>query len=90
MVTAGAALEERLAKPTDLINTSPGVIRFGARVIDEAKGHNYGTLTFEDVIVKSSNVGAIKIGLNVGAERLSAYVHAVRVRGSHLAGRLRR
>ena len=74
VVTAGAALEERLARPTDLINTSPGVIRFGSRVIDEAKGHNYGTLTFEDVIVKSSNIGAIRIGLKLGGERLSAYV----------------
>ena len=74
IVTAGAALEEKIARPTDLINTSPGVIRFGARVIDEAKGHNYGTLTFEDVIVKSSNVGAIKIGLGLGAERLGSYV----------------
>ena len=74
IVTAGAALEEKIARPSDLINTSPGVIRFGARVIDEAKGHNYGTLTFEDVIVKSSNVGAIKIGLGLGAERLSSYV----------------
>ena len=74
VVTAGAALEEKLARPSDLINTSPGVIRFGARVIDEAKGHNYGTLTFEDVIVKSSNVGAIKIGLRLGAARLSSYV----------------
>jgi cell division protein FtsI (penicillin-binding protein 3) len=74
VVTAGAALEEHVARPTDLIHTSPGVMRFGSRVIDEAKGHNYGTLTFEEVIVKSSNVGAIKIGLQVGAERLSAYV----------------
>jgi cell division protein FtsI (penicillin-binding protein 3) len=73
-VTAGAALEERLFRTTDLINTSPGVIRFGSRVIDEAKGHNYGTLTFEDVIVKSSNIGAIKIGLKLGADRLSSYV----------------
>ncbi len=74
IVTAGAALEEKIARPSDLIHTSPGVIRFGARVIDEAKGHNYGTLTFEDVIVKSSNIGAIKIGLELGAERLSSYV----------------
>jgi cell division protein FtsI (penicillin-binding protein 3) len=73
-VTAGAALEEKLAAPTDLINTSPGVIRIGARVIKEAKGHNYGTLTFEDVIVKSSNVGAITIGRQLGADRLSSYV----------------
>jgi cell division protein FtsI (penicillin-binding protein 3) len=74
IVTAGAALEEKIARPSDLVYTSPGVIRFGARVINEAKGHNYGTLTFEDVIVKSSNVGAIKIGLQLGAERLSSYV----------------
>jgi cell division protein FtsI (penicillin-binding protein 3) len=74
IVTAGAALEEHVATPGDLINTSPGVIRFGSRVIDEAKGHNYGTLTFEDVIVKSSNVGAIKIGLKLGPERLASWV----------------
>ena len=75
-VTAAAALEEKLAKPSDLIHTSPGRIRLGARVIDEAKGHDYGTLTFEDVIVKSSNVGAVKIGLDLGPERLRKYVEA--------------
>ena len=74
IVTVGAALEERLARPTDLIHTSPGVIRFGARVIDEAQGHNYGTLSVEEVVVKSSNVGAIKIGLKLGPEILSSYV----------------
>ena len=31
-------------------------------------------LSFTDVIVKSSNVGAIKVGLKLGAERLGAYV----------------
>jgi cell division protein FtsI (penicillin-binding protein 3) len=74
IVTAGAALEEKLASANDLIHTNPGYITIGSRVIDEAKGHNYGTLTFEDVIVKSSNVGAVKIGWSLGAERLSDYV----------------
>jgi membrane peptidoglycan carboxypeptidase len=32
-------------------------------------------LTFEEAIVKSSNVGAIKVGLRTGAERLTKYVH---------------
>ena len=31
-------------------------------------------LSFTDVIVKSSNVGAIKVGCRLGAERLSDYV----------------
>ena len=36
--------------------------------------HRYGILSFTDVIVKSSNVGAIKIGLKLGPERLGRYV----------------
>jgi cell division protein FtsI (penicillin-binding protein 3) len=74
IVTAGAALEENVIEPDDLVNTSPGVIRFAGRVVDEADGHNYGVLSFADVIVKSSNVGAIKVGLRLGADRLSTYV----------------
>ena len=74
IVLAGAALEEKLLKSTALIDTAPGRLRIGSRVIDEAQGHNYGTLTFEDVIVKSSNVGAVKIGLKLGAERFGDWV----------------
>ena len=74
IVTASAALEEKVFTPEDQVETSPGRIRFGSRVIDEDKGHNYGLLSFGDVIVKSSNVGAIKIGLKVGPQRMSEYV----------------
>ena len=73
IVTASAALEQKVLKATDFIDTNPGVIRFGARVVDEDKHHNYGVLSFTDVIVRSSNVGAIKIGLRVGAERMGLY-----------------
>jgi len=55
------------------VDTNPGAIRFGSRVIDEDKHHNYGLLSFTDVIVRSSNVGAIKIGLRVGPERMGLY-----------------
>ena len=36
--------------------------------------------SFTDVIVKSSNVGAIKVGLRLGPERLGRYVTPLRVR----------
>lgn len=76
IVTASAAIEEGVLKATDLIDCNPGFITFpGRKPITEAKGHNYGLIPFEDVIVKSSNVGAIKAGLRVGAERMSRYVH---------------
>jgi cell division protein FtsI (penicillin-binding protein 3) len=75
IVTMSAALEERIMPVDAVIDTSPGSIRFGSRVIDEYAGHNYGALSFSDVIVKSSNIGAIKIGLKVGAERLGLYIN---------------
>ena len=73
VVTASAALEENVMKPDDLIDVSAGMIRFGARRIED--DHRYGTLSFADVIVKSSNVGVIKIGLQLGPERLERYVY---------------
>ncbi|HET7220331.1 MAG TPA: penicillin-binding protein [Vicinamibacterales bacterium] len=72
IVTAGAALEEGLINPDDKIDVSAGMIRFGSRRIDDV--HRYGVLSFTDIIVKSSNVGAIKVGLKLGPERLSRYV----------------
>jgi len=72
VVTAGAALEERMISPEDVINVSGGRIRFGSRVIEDT--HDYGSLSFTDVIVKSSNVGAIKVGLSLGSERMGVYV----------------
>jgi cell division protein FtsI (penicillin-binding protein 3) len=75
VVTIAAALEEHVMSADAMIDTSPGIIRFKNRVIDEFAGHNYGVLSLTDVIVKSSNVGAIKIGLRVGPERLGMYVN---------------
>lgn len=72
IVTASAALEERLFSPAEVIDVSAGLIRFGRRVINDM--HRYGPLSFTDVLVKSSNVGAIKIGARVGADRMGMYV----------------
>ena len=73
LVTASAAIEEGLLSITDLIDCAPGFITFPGRVIRDV--HTYGALTFEDVIIKSSNVGAIKAGLKIGPERLGRYVN---------------
>ena len=72
IVTASAALEERVMTPDEPVNVSGGLIRLGSRVVHDT--HDYGVLSFTDVIVKSSNVGAIRIGLKLGAERLGRYV----------------
>ena len=72
IVTASAALEEGVFHPDQMIDTSPGVIYFGSRPISDVR--NYGLLSFADVVVKSSNVGASKISLALGPERLGRYV----------------
>jgi cell division protein FtsI (penicillin-binding protein 3) len=74
IVTASAAIEERVMPTTSLIDTSPGILKIGSRIIDEFRGANHGVLSFTDVIVKSSNVGAVKIGFRLGADRFSRYV----------------
>ena len=74
LVTASAAIEEGVLQTTDLIDCAPGFIQIpGRKPIYDV--HAYGTLSFEDVIVKSSNVGAIKAGMRIGAERLGLYVN---------------
>ena len=72
-MTASAAIEEGLIAPDDPINCSPGYITFGPRMIRDT--HEYGVLPFIDVIAKSSNVGAIKVGMKLGPERLVRYVN---------------
>jgi cell division protein FtsI (penicillin-binding protein 3) len=72
IVTASAAIEEKVFDVEQPIDVTGGQIHIGARVVHDT--HNYGVLSFTDVIVKSSNVGAIKIGFKLGTDRLSQYV----------------
>jgi cell division protein FtsI (penicillin-binding protein 3) len=72
IVTASAALEEHVIDANDPVDCAPGVISFGSRSIRDV--HAYGVLPFSDVIAKSSNVGAIRVGLRVGRERLGRYI----------------
>lgn len=72
LVTASAAIEEKVVTPGEIIDVSAGLIRFGSRVINDM--YRYEPLSFTDVIVKSSNVGAIKVGLKLGPERMGLYV----------------
>jgi len=72
IVTASAAIEEQAFRMDEEIDVSAGAIHVGSREIKDV--HASGVLSFTDVIVKSSNVGAIKIGLRLGSERLGRYI----------------
>ncbi|NTV52969.1 MAG: penicillin-binding protein 2, partial [Candidatus Firestonebacteria bacterium] len=71
--TAAAALEEGVFKEADMFNCEQGNAVFGSRVVRDHIPH--GLLSFKDVISFSSNIGAVKIGQRLGAERLVRYAH---------------
>jgi cell division protein FtsI (penicillin-binding protein 3) len=74
VVTASAGLEEGVVTPSQILDCGDGFIQIGNTQIHE-HGHNrYGLMTFEDVMVHSSNVGAIRVGLALGQERFYRYI----------------
>jgi cell division protein FtsI (penicillin-binding protein 3) len=74
IVTISAALEEGVVTPNDTYDTDPGYLQIGKRQIHDAEGKNNGVLSVIDIVVHSSNVGAGKIGLKLGADRLEQFV----------------
>ena len=69
IVTASAGLEEGLVTPSQFIDCGNGFITIANTEIHEHGGNRYGVITFEDVLVHSSNVGAVRVGLAVGPSR---------------------
>jgi cell division protein FtsI (penicillin-binding protein 3) len=68
VVAYSAALEKGLVQPDDRIDCQNGSITVAGRLIHD--GHSYGVLTIADALAKSSNVGAIKLGLLVGNDSM--------------------
>ncbi|MDX1951566.1 MAG: penicillin-binding protein 2, partial [Verrucomicrobiota bacterium] len=72
IVVVSAALTEGLISLQDHIHCENG--RFVFAGIPLKDDHAYGLITVEDIIAKSSNIGAAKIGIRMGPERLYQYV----------------
>lgn len=71
--TVAAALDAKVVRPTDRYHCENGAFSLGASgVIHDV--HPYGTLTVSDIIKKSSNIGAAKIGMRLGPQRLEYYL----------------
>jgi cell division protein FtsI (penicillin-binding protein 3) len=72
VVTLSSALETTNLRPDTIINCGGGILRIGHRIIHD--DHNYSSLSMEDVLAHSSNIGAIHIGMQVGQENLYKYI----------------
>lgn len=66
--TVAAALESGNFRPDTLLETSPGYMTVGNKVIRDH--HNYGLIDVTTVLTKSSNIGSTKLALAMGPETL--------------------
>jgi cell division protein FtsI (penicillin-binding protein 3) len=60
---AALALEKGLVTPNTQIQTAPGRLMIGGSTISDS--HPYGVLTVSEVIQKSSNVGTVKLAMQM-------------------------
>ncbi|HUK30072.1 MAG TPA: penicillin-binding protein [Candidatus Acidoferrum sp.] len=74
IVTVAGALEEGLTNPDEVIDCQMGAIYVAGHRIRDHKP--FGMLTVAQILAKSSDVGAIKLGLRLGPPKLYDYIRA--------------
>src|SRR5438270_4486830 len=72
IVTAAAALNEKKVRPDTTICCENGVWNYGGRTLHDH--HAYGELSVQDILVKSSNIGAAKLALSLGDQKFYEYI----------------
>ncbi len=71
--TVSAALEEGVVTPTSTF-TIPPSLQVADRTIEDAEEHGTENLSVAEILAKSSNIGAVEIGLGLGAARFSKWI----------------
>lgn len=62
------ALDMGIVDPSTTIQTAPGKLRIKDRIIGDT--HDYGLLTVSEIVAKSSNIGTVKIALEIPPQTL--------------------
>ena len=75
IVTAAAALEEKVVSPSTSF-VVPDTFPYLDRVFHDSHPHPTESMTVTEIVEQSSNVGMIKIALELGADRLDRYVRS--------------
>lgn len=72
IVVVSGALNEHIVKLTDSFDCERGRFEFAGKVLHDHE--SYGVLSVENIITKSSNIGAAKIGIKLGEPQLYRYI----------------
>ena len=72
IVVVSGALNDGAVQLSDTFDCEHAHFHFAGRVLHDHE--SYGVLSVENIITKSSNIGAAKIGIKMGADRLYNYI----------------
>ena len=74
LITMAAAFEERITRPQEVFDCQNGAVYIAGHRIRDHKP--FGLLSVSEILAQSSDVGAIKIALRLGAPKFSEYIRA--------------
>lgn len=73
IVPISGALNEKLVSLDDVFYCEMGHFAYAGRTLHDAH-HGFGNLSVEGIIMKSSNIGAAKVGIRMGDDCLYKYI----------------
>ncbi len=73
IVVVTGALNDQIVQLANVFDCEHGHFVYAGRTLHDHQ--SYGLLTVEEIITKSSNIGAAKIGLQLGENQLYQYIH---------------
>ena len=74
LITLAAAFDERLTHPDEVFDCQNGAVYIAGHRIRDHKP--FGRLTVKEILAESSDVGAVKIALRLGAPKFYDYIRA--------------
>jgi cell division protein FtsI (penicillin-binding protein 3) len=74
LITLAAAFDQGIVRPEEVFDCENGAVYLAGHRIRDHKP--FGLLTVSDILAKSSDVGAIKIALRLGAPKFYDYIRA--------------
>ncbi|MGH7951621.1 MAG: peptidoglycan D,D-transpeptidase FtsI family protein [Limisphaerales bacterium] len=73
-IVISAALNEHIVSLNDTVFCENGVFHYGGITLHDATHDHFGNLTVEQILQKSSNIGASKIGIKLRPAKLYDYM----------------
>ncbi|RJR41138.1 MAG: PASTA domain-containing protein [Desulfobacteraceae bacterium] len=69
-----AALDSGIAKPNTTFFCENGAYTIGSATIHEHDAKKYGSMTLTEIVMVSSNIGAVKVGQKLGYKKVHEYL----------------